>query len=62
MLVICHLNGVSYVVLFKGQLNSVTQKVFGRHYEHKEEFNGFGLSVRLSTLRDNLIPRLQCLL
>jgi hypothetical protein len=45
--------------LLKGQLNSVTQKVFKRQYRPKEEFNGLNMSVELSTSRHNLIPRLQ---
>ena len=55
MLVYCHLNGVSCKFLLKEQLNSVTQKVFGRQYVPKEEFNGLNLSVGLSTSRHNLI-------
>jgi len=43
--------------LLKGQLNSVTLKVFGRHYGLKEEFNGLNMSVGLSTSRHNFIPQ-----
>ena len=57
MLVNRHLNGVSCRFLLKGQLNSVTQKVFGRQCGPKEEFNRLNLSVGLSTSRHNLIPQ-----
>ncbi len=57
MLVNCHLNGVSCMFPLNGQLNSVTQKVFGRHYGPKEEFNGLNMKVGLSTSRHNLIPQ-----
>ena len=57
MLVHCHLNGMSCLFLLKGQLHSVTLKVFGRHYGLKEEFNGLNMSVRLSTSRHNFIPQ-----
>src|SRR5213592_3661713 len=56
MLVHCHLNGMSCLFLLKGQLHSVTLKVFGRHYGLKEEFNGLNMSVGLSTSRHNFIP------
>jgi hypothetical protein len=58
MLVNRHLNGMSCMFLSKGQLHSVTQKVFGRQCGPKEEFNRLNLSVGLSTSRHNLIPRL----
>ncbi len=57
MLVPCHLNGVSCMVLLKGQLHSVTQKGFGRHYGHKEESHGLKRSVGLSPSRQNFIPQ-----
>jgi hypothetical protein len=43
LLVNRHLNGVSCMFLLKGQLHSVTQKVFGRQYGPKEELNGLNL-------------------
>jgi hypothetical protein len=57
MLVNCHFTGISCMFLLKGQLNSVTQKVFGRQYVPKEEFNGLNMSVGLSTSRHHLIPQ-----
>ena len=50
------LSSVCSMLLSKGQLNSVTQKVISRQYRTKEEFNNLNMSVELSTSRQNLIP------
>jgi hypothetical protein len=57
MLVHYHLNGVSCKFLLKRQRIFGTQKVFGRQYGPKEEFNGLKMSVGLSTSRHNFIPQ-----
>jgi len=51
------LNSVRSMLLSKGQLHSITQKVFRWQYKTKEEFNGLNMSVELSTSRHNFIPR-----
>ena len=50
------LSSVCPMLLSKGQLHSVTQKVITRQYRTKEELNNLNMCVGLSTSRHTFIP------
>jgi hypothetical protein len=52
-----YLNSMRSILQSKGQLNSITRRVFRRHCGSKAEFKGRSLSAELSTLRQNVIPQ-----
>src|SRR5258708_7042831 len=50
-------HGMHPIFLLKGQLNCITRGVFRTQCKNNTELNNVNLSVVLSTLRTNLIPK-----